>query len=154
MVFPPVELASPTSNARAMRTALTELATIKASLVSATTTTRRLVLPRNVLPVRLSPSSRIQPIERECSPRTGYCRNGGCASFPGSTLGQACSSDASCVGVETYSETPAACAGIAGTQATCGGAGAFCYTIAGQFTGESPVCASSTSSRALSTGNG
>ncbi|KAI5449131.1 hypothetical protein NCC49_005269 [Naganishia albida] len=76
----------------------------------------------------------------QCS--TGYCRNGGCASFPGATLGQACSSDANCISAESYGETAAACSGLPGSQATCGGAGAFCYTADGSFTGPSPVCAS------------
>lgn len=72
----------------------------------------------------------------------GYCRVGSCASFPASTLGEECSVDAACINAETFGETPAYCAGVIGTQTTCGGGSASCLTLQGGFTGPSPVCAS------------
>jgi hypothetical protein len=73
---------------------------------------------------------------------TGYCRLNGCASFPASELGEVCRNDASCINAETWSETPAYCAGPAGVPATCGGGSAFCYSLNSASTGFSPTCAS------------
>lgn len=140
-VFLPVVSVIPIRLALAMDAASMGRVTMSASPVQAAME-RKLARPLSVLPVRPFPS---RQSHGSCLLRLGYCRNGGCASFPGSTLGQACASDANCIGSETYGEVAASCAGTPGIQPTCGGASAFCYTLAGSFTGESPVCASSMS---------
>jgi hypothetical protein len=73
---------------------------------------------------------------------SGFCRQGSCAAFPSSDVGESCSSSEVCVGAETANEYPPSCGGAPGTQVTCGGESTFCYALDTTFDGPSPICAS------------
>jgi hypothetical protein len=82
------------------------------------------------------------PLTGSTSP--AYCREGLCASFPPSNIGDPCTNDNECVGTADWHDAPPFCAGPPGEGKTCGGASAVCTDTFNQ-PGYSAACASSES---------